>query len=181
MPPEKQIITADPDINDHKITEEDEFLVLACDGSYCWCFLFCSLSSKLRVLHLPYTGIWDCLSSQAVVDFVRYQASEGKDVSEIAGLILDHCLAPTSDHLGNDNMSIIIVAILHGRTKDKWGAWIADRMKSGSGYETPCTIRPLYTKSQMETFRKRKEAAEKREAERKKESENEDTSSSGKS
>lgn len=30
--PEKQIITADPDITVHDITDEDEFLVLACDG-----------------------------------------------------------------------------------------------------------------------------------------------------
>jgi protein phosphatase PTC2/3 len=30
---EKQVITADPDIISHDITEEDEFLVLACDGA----------------------------------------------------------------------------------------------------------------------------------------------------
>lgn len=30
--PEKQVITADPDVTCHDITEEDEFLVLACDG-----------------------------------------------------------------------------------------------------------------------------------------------------
>jgi protein phosphatase PTC2/3 len=32
MDPEKQIITADPDVTVHDITEEDEFLVIACDG-----------------------------------------------------------------------------------------------------------------------------------------------------
>lgn len=32
MVPEKQIITADPDVTIHEISEEDEFLVLACDG-----------------------------------------------------------------------------------------------------------------------------------------------------
>lgn len=30
--PEKQIITADPDVIAHDITDDDEFLVLACDG-----------------------------------------------------------------------------------------------------------------------------------------------------
>jgi serine/threonine protein phosphatase PrpC len=30
--PQKQIITADPDVTIHDITDEDEFLVLACDG-----------------------------------------------------------------------------------------------------------------------------------------------------
>jgi protein phosphatase PTC2/3 len=34
LPPEKQIITADPDVSVHDITEEDEFLVIACDGSF---------------------------------------------------------------------------------------------------------------------------------------------------
>lgn len=29
---ERQVITADPDVTCHEITEEDEFLVLACDG-----------------------------------------------------------------------------------------------------------------------------------------------------
>ena len=33
LPPEDQIITADPDITEHCIGEEDEFLVLACDGA----------------------------------------------------------------------------------------------------------------------------------------------------
>jgi protein phosphatase 2C family protein 2/3 len=31
--PEKQVITADPDVSVHEITEEDEFLVIACDGA----------------------------------------------------------------------------------------------------------------------------------------------------
>lgn len=30
--PQKQIITADPDVTVHNLTDEDEFLVLACDG-----------------------------------------------------------------------------------------------------------------------------------------------------
>jgi protein phosphatase 2C family protein 2/3 len=30
--PEKQIITADPDITCHDIDEEDEFIIVACDG-----------------------------------------------------------------------------------------------------------------------------------------------------
>lgn len=32
LPPERQIITADPDVTCHEMTEEDEFLVIACDG-----------------------------------------------------------------------------------------------------------------------------------------------------
>ncbi|KAM6503622.1 Protein phosphatase 2C (PP2C)-like domain containing protein [Amanita muscaria] len=106
LTPEKQIVTADPDVICHEVTEEDEFLVLACDG------------------------IWDCLSSQQVVDIVRYEISEGKELSEITELICDHCLAPDEaegDMIGRDNMTVLIVAILHGRSKEGWYSWIADR------------------------------------------------------
>lgn len=34
MSPERQVITADPDVTCHEITEDDEFLVLACDGPF---------------------------------------------------------------------------------------------------------------------------------------------------
>ena len=34
LAPEQQIVTADPDVSVHNITEEDEFLVIACDGWY---------------------------------------------------------------------------------------------------------------------------------------------------
>lgn len=34
MIPEKQIITADPDVILHEITGEDEFFIIACDGTF---------------------------------------------------------------------------------------------------------------------------------------------------
>ena len=34
LPPEQQIVTAFPDVTDHDLTDEDEFLVLACDGKF---------------------------------------------------------------------------------------------------------------------------------------------------
>ncbi|KAJ8472591.1 hypothetical protein ONZ45_g16601 [Pleurotus djamor] len=96
--PEKQVITADPDITCHEITDEDEFLVLACDG------------------------IWDCLTSQQVVDFIRYQVSEGVSLEEIGEKMCDHCLAPDTSSgtgVGCDNMTVLIVALLQGRTKEE--------------------------------------------------------------
>ncbi len=30
--PEAQIITSDPEVIEHQITEEDEFIIIACDG-----------------------------------------------------------------------------------------------------------------------------------------------------
>ena len=47
LSPEKQIITAMPDIKVEKIGHDTEFLILACDG------------------------IWDCFSNQAAVNFFR--------------------------------------------------------------------------------------------------------------
>ena len=34
LPPESQIVTAFPDVEEHELTDEDEFLVLACDGEF---------------------------------------------------------------------------------------------------------------------------------------------------
>ena len=31
---EEQIITSDPEIIEHQIDDEDEFIIIACDGSY---------------------------------------------------------------------------------------------------------------------------------------------------
>jgi len=33
LSPEEQILTADPEVTCHETTEEDEFLVMACDGA----------------------------------------------------------------------------------------------------------------------------------------------------
>ncbi|KAM6491095.1 Protein phosphatase 2C (PP2C)-like domain containing protein [Amanita muscaria] len=136
LTPEKQIVTADPDVTCHEVTEEDEFLVLACDG------------------------IWDCLSSQQVVDIVRYEISKGKELGEITELVCDHCLAPdqqAGDMIGCDNMTILIVAILHGRTKEGWYSWIADRVKDKYGYETPSALPELYSPSRLMAFRARQD------------------------
>lgn len=137
--PEQQIITADPDVTCHEITEDDEFLVLACDG------------------------IWDCLTSQQVIDIVRYEISQRKELGEITEMICDHCLAPDTSSrigIGCDNMTVLIVAILHGRTKEEWYSWIAHRVENGIGYETPSTPPQLYAPSRILSFRARQEALE---------------------
>ncbi|ELU44409.1 protein phosphatase type 2C [Rhizoctonia solani AG-1 IA] len=90
--PEQQIVTSNPDITEHDITDEDEFIILACDG------------------------IWDCLTSQQVVDCVRRLAAEKKSLGEICETIMDRCVAPDSDigaGIGCDNMTIMVVAILN--------------------------------------------------------------------
>lgn len=111
LPPEEQVVTVCPDIMEHDITPDDEFLVLACDG------------------------IWDCLDSQAVVEFVRRGIVEGQELSFICENIMDHCLAPESDMsgIGCDNMTMMIVALLNGKTKEEWYQTIKDRVANGEG------------------------------------------------
>jgi protein phosphatase 2C family protein 2/3 len=160
--PEDQIITANPDITCHEISEDDEFLVLACDGAQtCFRNLFCCSESMD-------TGIWDCLSSQQVVDFIRYQVSQGKELTEIAEMMCDHCLAPDTTSgagIGCDNMTVMIVAITHGRTKEEWYKWVTERVETGYGYKTPDRVPQLYAQSRMLSFRARMERVNNREPE----------------
>ncbi|KAG5352926.1 hypothetical protein C0989_012163 [Termitomyces sp. Mn162] len=137
--PEKQIITADPDVTVHEISEEDEFFVVACDG------------------------IWDCLSSQQAVDFVRREVAQGKELAEICENICEHCLAPDTTSgagVGCDNMTIMIIAILHGRTKESWYEWVKDRVQNNYGYPTPPSPPQIYAQSRLAPFRARRDAQE---------------------
>ncbi|KAF4591693.1 protein phosphatase [Ophiocordyceps camponoti-floridani] len=116
LPPESQIVTALPDVETHDLTTEDEFLVLACDG------------------------IWDCQSSQAVVEFVRRGIAAKQDLDKICENMMDNCLASNSETggVGCDNMTMIIIAFLHGKSKDEWYEEIARRVANGDG---PCAPR----------------------------------------
>ncbi|UNI20816.1 Protein-serine/threonine phosphatase [Purpureocillium takamizusanense] len=113
LSPENQIVTAFPDVDSHDLTEEDEFLVLACDG------------------------IWDCQSSQAVVEFVRRGIAAKQDLDKICENMMDNCLASNSETggVGCDNMTMVIIGFLHGKTKEEWYEEIARRVANGDG---PC-------------------------------------------
>lgn len=105
LPAELQAVTCDPDVIEHTISPEDEFFVLACDG------------------------IWDCMTNQQVVNYIRQSLAERVRLEEICEQIMDHCLAPDSDGggVGCDNMSIMIVAILNGKSEQEWYDWMVSR------------------------------------------------------
>jgi len=92
---EEQAVTALPEIQEFDIEESDEFFILACDG------------------------IWDVLSSQDCVNFVRerlaarYNSGEEVKISKICEELCDRCLAPDTrgSGLGCDNMSVIIAVL----------------------------------------------------------------------
>ncbi|KAI9892271.1 MAG: Protein phosphatase 2C 2 [Vezdaea aestivalis] len=113
LAPEQQIVTAYPDVVTHDISEDDEFLVVACDG------------------------IWDCQSSQAVVEFVRRGITAKQDLDRICENMMDNCLAASSDTggVGCDNMTMLIVALLGGKTLEEWYESVATRVSNGDG---PC-------------------------------------------
>ncbi|KAK0878005.1 Protein phosphatase 2C 2 [Friedmanniomyces endolithicus] len=113
LPPEQQIVTVYPDVTVHEITEDDEFIVFACDG------------------------IWDCQSSQAVVEFVRRGIAAKQELRAICENMMDNCLASNSETggVGCDNMTMTIVALLQGKSKDEWYKMVGDRVANGDG---PC-------------------------------------------
>jgi len=113
LPPEEQIVTAYPDVTAHEITDDDEFLVVACDG------------------------IWDCQSSQAVIEFVRRGIVAKQELDKICENLMDNCLSINSEAggVGCDNMTMAIVGLLGGKTKEQWYDMIAKRVADGDG---PC-------------------------------------------
>ncbi|KAI0648068.1 PP2C-domain-containing protein [Trametes meyenii] len=145
LSPEAQIITCNPEIIEHTLTGEDEFIIIACDG------------------------IWDCLSSQQAVNVVRLLLAQGRKLPEICEEICELCLAPdttTGAGIGCDNMTIMIVALLHGRTEEDWYSWIADRVKNKYGYQTPETLPQLYSTNRLMSFKVKREAYDQRRRER---------------
>ncbi|XP_031779544.1 probable protein phosphatase CG10417 isoform X2 [Nasonia vitripennis] len=96
LPPEEQMISALPDIKTVTLDlEKDEFMVLACDG------------------------IWNFMSSQNVIDYIRSAFARGYDnVSKICEELFDYCLAPNTlgDGTGCDNMTAIIVKFKSSKT-----------------------------------------------------------------
>ncbi|PWW71941.1 protein phosphatase 2C [Tuber magnatum] len=113
LPPEQQIVTAFPDVAIHEVSDDDEFLVIACDG------------------------IWDCKSSQAVIEFVRRGIAAKQELHTICENMMDNCLASSSETggVGCDNMTMIVVALLRNKTKEEWYDFIAKRVADGNG---PC-------------------------------------------
>jgi protein phosphatase 1G len=109
LPPAEQMITAQPDIISHTIGPEDEFVIVACDG------------------------IWDVMSSQAVIDFVRPRLRQKRPVSSIAEELFDHCISDDpkqSSGLGGDNMTAMIVQLKPGAFKPSAAAAAAAAAKA---------------------------------------------------
>ncbi|CAJ1952111.1 unnamed protein product [Cylindrotheca closterium] len=87
IPPADQIITSEPDILQVVLHPEDEFIILGCDG------------------------IWDCLSNENAVQFVRDRINT-RTPTEIGIEMLDEIISDdprVTQGIGGDNMTIMIV------------------------------------------------------------------------
>ncbi|KAI9222330.1 phosphatase 2C-like domain-containing protein [Blastocladiella britannica] len=100
--PEYQIVTANPDISEHTISEDDEFLALGCDG------------------------IFDVMTNDDLIAYIRYHIVHGKDLGWICEDVMERCLAPDAElgGVGCDNMTVMVVALLGGRTEPEWREWM---------------------------------------------------------
>ena len=85
-----------------------------------------------------FLGIWDCMSNQEVVDFVRSGIAQDKTLDTICENMMDNCLAndQTSSGLGYDNMSVMVIAILNGKTEKEWYQWIKEKGSSSNKITT---------------------------------------------
>ncbi|XP_042394962.1 probable protein phosphatase 2C 60 isoform X1 [Zingiber officinale] len=85
---EKQILSCNPDINIVELSDDDEFIIIACDG------------------------VWDCMSNQQLVDFIHEDLRTESCLSAVCEKVLDRCLAPTTlTGEGCDNMTMILVQL----------------------------------------------------------------------
>ena len=165
LAPEQQIVTSFPDVTVHERSDDDEFMVLACDGRFSPKFPFTFPSTAAGdhhhddgheelIKHHRSVGIWDCQSSQAVVEFVRRGIVAKQELQVICENLMDNCLASNGDTggVGCDNMTLIIVGLLRGRTKEEWYEEIARRATQGDG---PCAP-PEYGKFAVNPHRRRR-------------------------
>mmetsp|Transcript_11695 Transcript_11695/g.29580 ORF Transcript_11695/g.29580 Transcript_11695/m.29580 type:complete len:285 (-) Transcript_11695:231-1085(-) len=90
IPPSAQMITAEPDTERAAITPDDEFIIIACDG------------------------VWDILSNQEAVDFVRERMTKGVKLSGICEEVFERCISADprrTSGLGGDNMTCLIIEL----------------------------------------------------------------------
>ncbi|CAF1026453.1 unnamed protein product [Didymodactylos carnosus] len=92
--PEEQVVTAFPDVMVKNMNEDWEFILLACDG------------------------IWDVLSNEEVLKFVRARIAQQMQPEHICEELMTRCLAPNCQMggLGCDNMTVVLICLLHGQS-----------------------------------------------------------------
>jgi len=107
--PEEQVVTAAPDVVVKTINENWEFILLACDG------------------------IWDVLSNEEVLKFVRTRIAQQMPPEIICEELMTRCLAPNCQMggLGCDNMTVVLCLLLHGEPYSALAAKCSKNVSNG--------------------------------------------------
>ncbi|CAG2181005.1 unnamed protein product, partial [Oppiella nova] len=91
---QEQIVTAYPDVQVRDVTDDLEFIIIACDG------------------------IWDVMTNDEVVSFIRMRIAAKMEPQLICEELMTRCLAPDCQMggLGCDNMTVVLITLLHGKS-----------------------------------------------------------------
>ena len=92
LKPTEQLISAEPDITSKKLSKEDKFILMGCDG------------------------VWEILNAQKLCEIVlkRLEEDHDRQLSKVVEELLDRGIAKDdSNGLGMDNMSSILIVLNH--------------------------------------------------------------------
>ncbi len=92
LPPEEQMITANPDIREEDLTQECDFIIIGCDG------------------------IWDCLTNQEACDYCSKRLTKDNKISGIIEEMMNSIIATdiyNESGVGCDNMTCEVIQFKH--------------------------------------------------------------------
>ena len=87
VPFSQQAVTVMPEVSVTDLQPNDDFVVLACDG------------------------LWDCMTSDQVVNYVRLELGDHGDCALCCEKLMDRCVSQDGLGIGTDNMTIVIVQL----------------------------------------------------------------------
>lgn len=84
---------------------------------------------------------------------MRFLISQGYKLPEVCERLLDHLVAPDTDTdspVGCDNMTVMVVALLNGKTEEEWYAQVSSRAKQNPECQRLPTLYPEFRVSRFE-------------------------------